>query len=332
MISVVVPCFNSERVMSRCINSLLKQSYKELEIILVNDGSKDGTLACMQHYSRVDDRIKIVDLVNNRGPDEARISGILVAKGDYITFADADDWIPFNGIETLFLAAMRTHADIVEGSIVRTLCKTGLIKRVHRNREFEISSPALFDDYYISFFGINLLSVTLWGKLYRRSLFDLEGVRASGFRMGEDLMLNMRLFPYVSKYVSIPDIVYYYRIGGMTSHYNTHFYPDLKAQYFIKLDAIKKYDYYKALRSTKIEMCNIVCSQVKQMLSYRKSLEEIRSFLQNEIDSGFIDEITENLSYPSAKLLAGKDIEAIIKALRKGIWKSRVRRFAYSFF
>ena len=68
------------------------------------------------------------------------------------------------------------------------------------------------------------------------------------------------------------------------------------------------------------------------MLSYRKNLEEIRSFLQNEIDSGFIDEITENISYPNATLLAGKDKEAIIKALRKGIWKSRVRRFAYSFF
>jgi hypothetical protein len=150
--------------------------------------------------------------------------------------------------------------------------------------------------------------------------------------MGEDLLLNMRLFPNVSKYVSIPDIVYYYRIGGMTSHYNTHFYPDLKAQYFIKLDAINKYDYFKALRPTKIEMCNIVCSQVKQMLLYQKSMDEIRSFLQDEIDSGFIDEISENISYPNATLLAGKDREAIIKALRKGMWKSRIRRFIYSFF
>jgi glycosyltransferase involved in cell wall biosynthesis len=311
---------------------LLNQSYRELEIILVNDGSKDGTLARMQHFSRVDDRIKIVDLVYNKGLGQARFSGILAAKGDYITFADADDWIPSNGIETLFLTARRTNADIVEGSIVRTLGKTGLIKRIHRKREFEISSPALFDNYYISFFGINLLSVTLWGKLYRRSLFDSEGVRASEFTMGEDLLLNMRLFPNVSKYVSIPDIVYYYRIGGMTSHYNTHFYPDLKAQYFIKLDAINKYDYFKALRPTKIEMCNIVCSQVKQMLLYQKSMDEIRSFLQDEIDSGFIDEISENISYPNATLLAGRDREAIIKALRKGMWKSRIRRFIYSFF
>ena len=148
--------------------------------------------------------------------------------------------------------------------------------------------------------------------------------------MGEDLILNMRLFPYVKKYVRIPDIVYYYRIGGMTSKYNTHFYPDLKAQYFDKLETIKKYNYEKVIQPTKIEMCNILCSQVKQMLLYGKGINEIESFIQSEMDSGFIEEISAGISYHSSLLLARKDPDIIIANLRKGLWKTKLHRDLYN--
>jgi glycosyltransferase involved in cell wall biosynthesis len=318
--------------MSRCINSLLKQTYQDIEVILVNDGSRDGTLDCMNRFSQKDQRVKVVDLGCNRGPDYARFSGIQFAKGEFIAFADADDWYAENGIETLYETSIKTKADIVEGSLTRTIGKTGIIKRIYHNKEQEISTPELFDKYFISFFGINLLSVTLCGKLFRRALFDIAELKPTDFKMGEDLILNMRLFPYVKKYVSIPTPVYYYRIGGMTSHYNTSFYPDLKAQYYIKLDTIQQYNYLKAVRPTKVEMCNIVCSQVKQMLLYRRRDEDILSFIQKEIDSGFIDEITDNISYPSATLLAGKDRESIVASLRQGIWKKRFRKSLYSIF
>ena len=318
--------------MSRCIHSLLKQTYQEIEVILVNDGSRDRTLDCMNRFSQKDSRVKVVDLGCNRGPDHARFAGIHIARGEYIAFADADDWFSANGLETLYETSIKTQADIVEGSIVRTIGKTGIIKRVHHNNELEISTPELFDKYFISFFGINRLSVALWGKLYRKELFDIPGLKPTDFKMGEDLVLNMRLFPYVKKYVSIPTTVYCYRFGGMTSHYNTSFYPDLKAQYFIKLDTIQKYNYLKAICSTKVEMCNIVCSQIKQMLLYRRSEKEVFSFLQKEIDSGFIDEITDYISYPSATLLAGKDKESIVASLKQGLWKSRLKKTLYSVF
>ena len=332
MISVVVPCFNTERVMSRCIESLLKQTYRDLEIILVNDGSSDGTLACMQRYSQLDERVEIVDLKHNRGLGQARFSGIIAAKGEYIVFLDADDWIPSNGIQILFQTMQRTNADIVEGSMVRVLGRTSIIKRVHHKQELEITQPELFENYFISFFGINRLGVNLWGKIYRRSLFASPGVCASEYIMGEDLILNMRLFPYVKKYVTISDVVYYYCIGGMTSKYNTHFYPDLKAQYYYKLQTIREYNYEKALQPTMIEMCNILCSQVRQMLLYGKSLNIIEEFIKNEIDSGFIDEISGGVSYHSAILLARKDPNYIIATLRKGLWKAKLRRALYSLF
>ena len=329
MISVVVPCYNAKRVMSKCLDSLLNQSFHDLEIILVNDGSNDGTLDCMRRYALKDDRVKIVNFVQNRGLGQARFSGIINSTGDYITFADADDWLPSNAIETLLKTAKSTGADIVEGGKTRVLGNLGLIKRISNKSRQEIETPELFDKYFISFFGINILSVNLWGKLYRRSLFDSPGVKPSEFIMGEDLVLNMRLFPYVKKYCVIPDVVYYYRVGGMTSRYNRHLYPDLKAQYYLKMNTIAKYEYYKALDCTKIEMCNAFRSQVKQMLLYNKSKKDMVSFIEREIDSGFIDEIADNISFPTPKLLSEKNVEKIIDSVRQGLWKDRVKRVIY---
>ncbi len=329
MISVVVPCYNAKRVLPKCVDSLLNQSFRDLEIILVNDGASDGTLDCIKSYSKKDSRITYVNLEINQGPGKARFAGIMHAKGDYIAFVDADDWLPEDSIETLYTKARHTGSDIVEGRMTRVLGRSGLIKRTGKNTYKEISVPELFDDYFISFFGYNKLSVNLWGKLYKRSLFSFPEVVPSDFRMGEDLILNMQLFPHVKKYCVIPDIVYYYRVGGMTSHYNKHLYPDLKAQYYLKLETIDKYEYYKATDFTKVEMCHVFRSQIKQMLMYRQPKKDIVSFIRQEITSGFIDEITEGVPYPTAKFLSEKNVENIIDSVSQGLWKDRVKKITY---
>lgn len=329
MISVVVPCYNAKRVLPKCVDSLLNQSFHDLEIILVNDGSNDGTLDSMRCYALQDKRIKIVNFEQNRGLGQARFIGIINSTGDFITFADADDWLPSNALETLARTAEETGADVVEGGITRVLGNIGLIRRSTNKVPLEIVQPELFDNYFVSFFGVNLLSVNLWGKLFKRVLFDSPGVNPSEFIMGEDLVLNMRLFPYVKKYCVIPDIVYYYRVGGMTSHYNKHLYPDLKAQYYLKLETIDKYEYYKATDFTKVEMCHVFRSQIKQMLMYRQPKKDIVSFIRQEITSGFIDEITEGVPYPTAKFLSEKNVENIIDSVSQGLWKDRVKKITY---
>lgn len=279
MISVVVPCYNAKRVLHKCVDSLLHQSFRDLEIILVNDGSSDGTLDYINSYSIKDSRISCVNLGHNQGPGKARFAGIKHAKGDYIAFVDADDWLPENSIETLYTAAKHTGSDIVEGRMTRVLGRSGLIKKTGKNTYKEIEVPKLFDDYFISFFGYNILSVNLWGKLYKRSLFCFPEVAPSDFRMGEDLIINMQLFPHVKKYCVIPD--------------------------------------------------NVFRSQIKQMLLYGKPKKDIVSFIRQEIDSGFIDEITEGVPYPSAKFLSEKNVENIIDSVRRGLWKDRVKKTTY---
>lgn len=186
----------------------------------------------------------------------------------------------------------------------------------------------MFDKYYISFFGVNILSVTVWGKLYRRQLlFDnLDLIKPSGYRFCEDLLFSMRLLPVVKRYVRISDCVYEYRWGGTTSKFNPNFYPCQKKLYQIKLDAIRQYDYQKALRYTKIEMCNVFDANIQQMVEHHVPYEEIKTFFDGEVQSGFVDNITDGITCRGAyfPFLKAHDLDgmiAVTKAQMRKNWK-----------
>lgn len=97
-----------------------------------------------------------------------------------------------------------------------------------------IEQPQLFDDYFISFFGVNNLSVSMNMKLYRVETIAKAELKPTGYRMGEDLMFNMKLFPHLKRYSIIDYYGYNYRVGGLTSHYNPFLWEDLKCQYYEK--------------------------------------------------------------------------------------------------
>lgn len=112
MVSVIVPIYNTEQYLKKCIDSILGQSYDKLEIILVNDGSTDGSLAKCKEYEASDSRIMVVDK-NNGGLSSARNAGLEVCNGDYITFVDSDDYLEKDAIEVLIKTANQCCADIV---------------------------------------------------------------------------------------------------------------------------------------------------------------------------------------------------------------------------
>lgn len=205
-----------------------------MEIILVNDASPDNSLIICKRHASKDSRIKIIEQPENLGVDKARFRGLEVAKGDYIMFVDSDDYLPSDAVYVLYQEMLHSNADIVEGGMYRVLDNLGLIKKKMVNERLEIDQPVLFQDYFISFFGINKLGVNLWGKLYKKELFYRAEVQPSGMKMGEDLLVNMCLFPFVRKYVVTNHCVYYYRYGGLTSRFNPTLYCDLKKQYYIK--------------------------------------------------------------------------------------------------
>ena len=114
-ISVIIPCYNVENYVARCLDSVINQTYNNLEIICVNDGSTDNTLAILKDYAKKDSRIKIIDKKNG-GLSSARNAGIEVASYEYVVFLDSDDWIEPNTYE-LAISKMDDDIDLVRWNV-----------------------------------------------------------------------------------------------------------------------------------------------------------------------------------------------------------------------
>ena len=116
-VSIIVPVFNSKKYLAKCLDSLVGQTLKDLEIICVNDASTDGSLDILKFYAQNDNRIKIIDLMKNRGAGAARNMGIKVAEGEYIGFVDSDDYVDLDFYEKLYEKAIKCDADAAKGKL-----------------------------------------------------------------------------------------------------------------------------------------------------------------------------------------------------------------------
>ena len=150
VVSIIVPLYNQERYLDACLHSISRQSYENLEVIVVNDGSTDNSSSMAKEWSRKDQRIRVVDKCNE-GATKARLYGFGLANGDYVAFVDSDDLLPEDSISILANEMKGKNVDLVIGSITK---KLGFFKKRHIDRCFSfpynqvVSQPELFDKYY----------------------------------------------------------------------------------------------------------------------------------------------------------------------------------------
>ena len=109
-VSVIVPIYNVEKFLKRCLDSIINQTLKDIEIICVNDGSTDGSAEILDQYKNLDNRIIVLNC-KNQGPSVARNTGMKIARGEYVSFVDSDDWIDNDFLEKLYVAAKKHDAD-----------------------------------------------------------------------------------------------------------------------------------------------------------------------------------------------------------------------------
>ena len=117
LVSVIIPVYGVEKYIAQCLESVINQTYNNLEIIVVNDGTKERSAEIAKEYAAKDSRIKVYDF-DNGGLSVARNRGLEIATGDYISYIDSDDWIEKNMYETLLEAAMKNDADMVKCGII----------------------------------------------------------------------------------------------------------------------------------------------------------------------------------------------------------------------
>lgn len=217
-ISVIIPAYNAENTIGKCLESIINQTYKNLEIIIVNDGSKDDTLNICQMYSKKDDRIIIIDNVNS-GVSHSRNCGIDVSTGDYVTFVDADDYLDLDCFETLI------KEEYKDCDFIRYNFKLDG-ERGFSNNLFDLSDKKLdIDDENLKLlFGHFLTSYEAIPNLVMLLLIKSEVVKKIKFneklRMMEDVDFYLQLFLNSKKGVFCNKKLYNYYVNPMSVTHN----------------------------------------------------------------------------------------------------------------
>ncbi|HGC8953165.1 TPA: glycosyltransferase family 2 protein [Streptococcus agalactiae] len=172
-ISVIVPVYNSEKYIEQCIRSITEQKYQNLEIILINDGSTDGTPALLERMKAWDKRICVFHKQNG-GEGTTRNLGISVATGEYILFVDSDDWIDNNHISTLYDAIKETDSDVAVTNFTPFIEDTGVYQIHITNNDYyqQVFTPQeWFKMQYGKPHHLSQCFTVPWCKLYKKSLF-----------------------------------------------------------------------------------------------------------------------------------------------------------------
>lgn len=228
-ISVIVPVYNVEKYISECIESLINQTFKDIEIILINDGSTDRTGEICRKYSEDDNRILLIDK-ENEGLSIARNTGLSMAKGEYIAFVDSDDFIDHNMLEIMYDKAIETKADIIK-------CNARILRgpsKHNRLKETEVYSKLLekvdfIEEIVKKDIVIGNNSMVAWGNLYKKDIIEsnkLKFVKIIGL---EDYLFNMQYFKYVERYCLISNRLYNYRVlnNSLSRTFNPNIFNDL---------------------------------------------------------------------------------------------------------
>lgn len=231
-VSVIVPVYNVAPYLPKCLDSILGQSYRNIEVIVVNDGSTDGSLDILQKYAATDNRVRLINQ-ENAGVSAARNNGIKHSVGEYICFVDSDDWIDTDTIERGVRVAAECMVDVVLWGYVKEFSTSSarqplsakeekytgddivtLYRRILGPVGEQLRHPECVDSY-----------VTPWGKLYRASIIrdnNIEFVSTKELGTGEDLLFNVQLFPYIKSAVVLPCCLNHYRKNNASSLTSTH--------------------------------------------------------------------------------------------------------------
>ena len=212
-VSIIVPIYNSEKYMSKCIESILNQTLTEIEIILVNDGSTDNSGKIIDNYAKKDNRIRVIHQ-DNSGPSVARNKGINIAKGKYIGFVDSDDYIEPNMYEELYNNANSKNIEVVMCSYNEN--------NLYNQTEYVVKAKLEQDKIYekedikhniISTFSKNdnYGFYSLWNKIYLREWLFKRNLELDVNRdHGEDWWFNINVFSKLNSFVYIDRVLYNY--------------------------------------------------------------------------------------------------------------------------
>ena len=305
LISIIVPVYNTEKYLNKCLDSLINQTYKNIEIICINNGSTDNSHSILNQYQELDSRVNVVNTINE-GVSIARNVALDIAKGEYIMFVDSDDWINLNTCEIAINTVNEQHADVVMWSYIREFSQKSSPKSIFESdKVFDEQECKKLHRRFIGLIDDELARIEnadalcpVWGKLYKSSLIQKNNIRFTDIRLigtYEDGLFNLNIFKYVKKAIFINQYNYHYRkdnVSSITTKYKTNFLKNWTNLYTI----MKEYILENQLENIYIEALNNRISVNVLGLGLNVLNAEVSSYKKIKL----IDEVINSKQYKNA--------------------------------
>ena len=209
-ISVIIPIYNTQNYLEKCLDSVINQTFKDIEIICVNDCSKDNSLEILKEYSKKDKRVKIIDFKENKGPASARNEALNIAKGEYIGFIDSDDWIDLDFFEKLYFSSQNSFIDIIKGTI--NFYFDDMTPLSDKTKKFVIQEQKIMQDLDNKIPENKMYFRCMFtSAIYKKSLLDKYNIRfIENCTCGEDLIIPIKSAFFANKIKIIKNTKYHY--------------------------------------------------------------------------------------------------------------------------
>lgn len=321
LVSIIVPVYNSERFLNQCICSIADQSFADLEIILVNDGSSDGSPGICDAWAEKDDRVKVIHK-QNAGAGFARNSGLDIANGEYICFFDSDDWVEPYAVEKAYAFAKKNKAQIVLfGSTVVDQKGNVVSQRIPQTPKTTFCGEEVILEFLPELIDGNIrnsqfgnLPLSLWSCMFSGELIDRIGWRLVSERVyaSEDSYSLITLYQYVASVAILPEALYCYRenIGSLSHTYKKDTHDRMTAFYHACMELTDKIGYPDKVRQ---RIAGLFLSQeigaMKQIvladLSVREKTAQVKRILLDDTTQLALSQINWEYRSRSRNLLIG---------------------------
>lgn len=263
-VSIIVPVYNVEKYLEKCLNSLVNQTLKEIEIIIVEDCSTDLSLEICEKYSEKYKNIKLIKHSHNKGLSEARNTGLKYVNGEYIGFVDSDDWISYNMYELLYEDAVKNNSDISMCGIV--IFEEGKEKNINNFGKYTFLEREEFLINYLN----RKISTNVWNKIYKKNLFSDNKINFPICKFAEDQYSSFLLIYNSNTISSIKECLYFYNIRGnslTTSKFSEKNIDEIYQienikKYLIQKNEFNKYKKYYQIRYFDCVFRDIVCKSI----------------------------------------------------------------------
>lgn len=341
-ISIIVPVYNAEKYIDRCIKSIYAQTFTDYEIILVNDGSKDDSLALCRKYAEKDSRITVIDKENG-GAGSARSKGIEIARGEYLAFPDVDDWFEPNMYEELYALAKSGDYDMVFSGVNYY----GNEKGVLRYKQ----SITCGDNTYktqeecrknvMDFFPTSTIFDVPWNKLYKRRVAIDNNVRFANTKRCQDAMFNIDFYN-AAKSVASVDKAYYNYIENTVEGFQRKFpknYIDIIVLYYSHLkDILTSWGMYegdiKTHYDSSIAIAVYEAMEALDNPNWKLNGREKHQFVADIMGRDGVQVLLKGASIrddvkETYRILADKDEGAFFRNYRRKKFKDKLRRIKF---